>query len=333
MVDNPNYFMAKQGFPYLSKIVFQVIADENTILNNAKAGSVTSTWFLDVSKTASYKALQGYKFVVNPDATNVERMVINFQNPILGHYPEVRKAMAMAIDHNTLIQDARKGTATPLCTDHGAGLVPGYQANAPCPQFNPTAANQLLDQNGWVKGSDGVRTKNGMRLEFKYSTTSGKPWRDDDESIIQSNFQAIGIKIDIQNYPANTFFGSFLPSGKHDIAEFEDTFTYDANDATITSCAQIPSRNGGQGENYSWYCNPKVDQLQQQEEASSDPTVRQNAFNQLHQIYLTDYPFIALYSPQDAAIVKSTAHNYAPGPMGASETIGVWQWWCTNGQC
>lgn len=333
VVRNPNYFQASQGLPYLDKIVFQVIADENTILNNAKAGSVTSTWFLDVSKTTSYKALAGYQFVVNPDATNVEKIVLNFQNPILGKYPEVRKAMAMAIDHTTLIKDARKGTATPLCTDHGPGLSPGFQANAPCPAYNAGAANQLLDQNGWVKGADGVRTKNGMRLEFKYSTTSGKPWRDDDESIIQSDMQAIGIKIDIQNYPANTFFGSFLPSGKHDLAEFEDTFTYDPDDATLTNSSQIPSNNGGQGENYSWYSNPKVDQLQKQEEASSDPTERQNIFNQLHQIYLTDYPFIVLYSPEDAAIVKSTAHNYAPGPMGASETVGIWKWWCTNGQC
>ena len=31
----------------------------------------------------------------------------------------------------------------------------------PCPEFNPAAANKLLDDNGWVKGADGVRTKGG----------------------------------------------------------------------------------------------------------------------------------------------------------------------------
>jgi peptide/nickel transport system substrate-binding protein len=333
LVRNPNYFQAAQGLPYLDKIIFRPILNETTILNDFKSGAITSSWFLDVSETDAYKSIPKYTFVTNPNAANFEYMVINFQNPILGKYLEVRKAMAMAIDHATLIKVARKGQAVPLCTDHGQSMHPGYEPNAPCPTYDPAAANKLLDQNGWVKGPDGIRSKNGMRLEFKYSTTTGKPWRLADEEILQQDFQAIGIKLDIQNYPASTFFGPFLNSGKHDLAEYENSFTYDPNDSSIISCDQIPSRNGGFGENRSWYCNPQVDQLLQKEQSSDDPNVRQDAFNQLHQIYLTDFPFIVLYSPADPALVKNTAHNYLPGPMGASETVNVWKWWCTNGTC
>ena len=69
----------------------------------------------------------------------------------------VRKAMAMAIDHTALIQTARRGFASPLCTDHPAGIIPGYQANAACPTFDPAAANKLLDQDGWTtKDANGV---------------------------------------------------------------------------------------------------------------------------------------------------------------------------------
>ena len=334
LVRNPNYFLASQGYPYLNKIIFRPVSDENTILNDFKSGSITSSWFLDVSKTASYKTLSNnYTLYTNPNSANFEYVVINFQNPILGKYPEVRKAMALAIDHDTMIKNARKGEAVPLCTDHGKSFNPGYQADAPCPKYDPAAANQLLDQAGWMKGSDGIRTKNGMRLEFKYATTSGKPWRLDDEYIIQSNFQTVGIKLDIQNYPASTFFGPFLNGGKHDLAEYENSWTYDPDDGPIISCGQIPTNNGGHGENRSWYCNPKVEQLLKQEQTSIDPNVRQQAFNGLHQIYLTDYPFIILYSPADPGMAKNTAHNYNPGPMGASETVNVWQWWCTNGTC
>src|SRR5258708_39948109 len=61
---------------------------------------------------------------------------------------------------------------------------------------------------------------------------------------MQSDFKAIGIKLDIQNYPAGTFFGTFLPTGKPDkymLSEFENTFTYDADDSSILACNQIPS--------------------------------------------------------------------------------------------
>lgn len=60
VVRNPNYYLASQGLPYLDKIVYNVVADENTIYKNLQAGSITSSWFLDVSKTNQYKQLANY---------------------------------------------------------------------------------------------------------------------------------------------------------------------------------------------------------------------------------------------------------------------------------
>jgi peptide/nickel transport system substrate-binding protein len=238
----------------------------------------------------------------------------------------------MAIDHQALINVARHGQAVPLCTDHGAGLNPGYQKDAPCPKYDPAAANALLDQNGWVKGTDGVRAKGGQRLEFQYSTTANNLWRAADELIIQEDLKAIGIKIDIQNYPASTLFGSFLLAGtpgKYDIAEFENSWTYDADDASLAATNQIPPN----GFNIMFYSNPDLDKLYVAEQSTADPNQRQQIFNQIHQIYLTDFPFITLYAPEDIAMVKNGTHNYAPGPMGASETVNNWEWWCDSGHC
>ncbi|MDQ2713789.1 MAG: peptide ABC transporter substrate-binding protein, partial [Chloroflexota bacterium] len=150
-----------------------------------------------------------------------------------------------------------------------------------------------------------------------------------DEDIIQANFKSIGIKLNIQNYPASTFFGPFLNGGKHDLAEFESTPTYDGVQSETIACNQIPPN----GENYNFYCSPQVDQLLAKVEQTPDPGQRQLIFNQLHQIYLTDYPVIVLYSPSDLAVVKNVAHNYLPGPEGASEAVGVQNWWCDGGQC
>ena len=85
--------------------------------------------------------------------------------------------------------------------------------------------------------------------------------------------------------------------------------------------------------NFAFYCNPALDKLFAAEQATADPTARQQAFNQIHQIYLTDFPFVVLYGPTDIAIHKKSLHNYDPAPEGASETINVWQWWCDGGQC
>jgi peptide/nickel transport system substrate-binding protein len=326
VVRNPNYYQG--GYPYLDRIIFRIVTNQSTILTDLQTGSIDSAWNLDVTKTPTYKRLSSYTLSFNPKSTNFEALYFNFHHPILGQHAEVRRAMAMAIDHQALISTARLGQATALCTDHAAALVPSYQPDAPCPPFDVQAANALLEQSGWVKGEGGVRAKGGERLEFQYSTTTNGQWRLDDELILQQNFKAIGVKIDIQNYPASTLIANAL-EGKYDLLEFEASWAYDGDDSLLFACSQRPPN----GSNISFYCNPKLDTLFLQEQHTADPTQRQQIFDAIHQIYLTDFPFITLYSPVDLAMHKKIVHNYMPGPEGAAEDNMVWLWWCDGGHC
>ena len=336
VVRNPKYYQASKGYPYLDSIVFKITTNQDTILSDFQAGNVNSSWFLDVTKTPAYKALTNYHIATNPVSLNFEAMYFNLNNPILKDV-NVRKALAMAIDQNALITTARNGQGSPLCTDHSKAYHPGYEVNPPCPKYDPTAAGQILDQDGWAMGSDGIRHKGGQSLTFSYSTTANNAWRKADTLILQAEFKAIGVKTNITYYPASTFFGTVLPNGKpgqYDLAEFEDNFGYDADDSSLMSCAQIPSAaNSFGGGNFSFYCNKQLDQLFVAEQSTVDTNQRQQIFNQIHQIYLTDYPFVTLYSPTDLAVVKNNAHGYMPLPGGASEMGNAWLWWCDGGKC
>ena len=222
-------------------------------------------------------------------------------------------------------------------------MHPGYEPLAFCPIFDPVAANKQLEDNGWAKGQDGVRARGGQRLEFEYSTSATfvNIGRASAEVIIQRNLRAIGIKLDIQNYPRDKFFGPFLSGGKaspptgavagrYDIAEWDNGLLYDPDDSGLLSCDQIPPK----GQNYPFYCNPTLDALYQQELATADAGVRQGIFEQIHQIYLTEFPFITLLSPSSFAIVHKGTHNYSLSPIvSAGETVNIWEWWCDNGKC
>src|SRR5207302_4802182 len=141
----------------------------------------------------------------------------------------------------------------------------------------------LLSEHGWVKGADGVRFRGGQRLEFEYSTcTSCGSGRLASEAIIERNFKAIGIKLDIHNYPGDTFFGSLLPGGKaspptgavpgrYDIAEYATGYGYDPDDSWMLLCDQFAPK----GQNFDFYCNPALDALYRQELATADPVLRQ----------------------------------------------------------
>ena len=335
IVRNPKYYLASQGLPYLDKVVFRIVPDQNTILKDTQAGSIDSAWFLDVSKALAYQAQSNYVTIGDGGGTGTnsyswEALWINFNNKILGGNPEVRQAMAMAVDQQSLIQVARRGFAGARCQDHPSVQVPGFSANLTCPKFDLNAANALLDSKGWVKGSDGVRSKNGQRLEFQYSTTAGNLWRSDDQLINQQNFLKIGIKLDIMNYPASTFFGSVLPGGKpgqYDIAEFAESGSYDPDNTIILSCAEKGSGN------LAFYCNPQMDALLKQQSSTGDPTARQKAFDGINQLEVTDFPFIVEFGAPDLAVYKKGTHNYLPSAVGIGSTENIWLWWCDNGTC
>ncbi|QBD78889.1 peptide ABC transporter substrate-binding protein [Ktedonosporobacter rubrisoli] len=327
---NPKYYQAAEGLPYLDKVVFRLVANQNTILNDLKSGSIDSAWFLDVSKMKAYQALTNYQIVTNPSAS-VEALHYNFNNPALQDV-NVRKAIAMAINPDELVKIARQDQGIVNCTDHSSAYNPGFQQDAPCPKFDIDGANKVLDQAGWSKGADGVRAKGNLRLEFQYSTTAGNPWRQEDEVLNQANLAKIGVKINIQNYPSSTFFSTFLgggQAGKYDLAEWASSYVYDGDDAINLSCAQLAPH----GSNYMFHCDQELDALFPKEQATADPAERQQIFNQIHEVMLKNFDIFGLYALKDVEITKKGTHNYQPGPFGSTETVNIWNWWCDGGKC
>ena len=338
IVRNPNYYLAP-GLPYLDKVIFRIVPDLNTVTTDLQAGTIDSAYFLDVSKALLYKSMSNYAVVADPHTYSFEALYFDFHNKILANNLEVRQAMQMAVDQNTLIQVARRGLGGPLCTDHTVTQNPGYTEGIQCPKFDLAAANALLDSKGWVKDpTTKIRSKNGQKLEFQYSTTAGNLWRSDDQLINQQNFLKIGIKLDIMNYPASTFFGSFLPagnpspptgavSGRYDIAEFAESGAYDPDNSILITCAEK-----GTG-NFAFYCNPQMEALQKQQLSTGDSTARKTAFEGINQLEVTDVPFIVEFSSPDLAVYHKGTHNYLPSAVGIGSSENIWTWWCDGGTC
>jgi peptide/nickel transport system substrate-binding protein len=335
LVRNPRYYRASVGLPYLDKVIIRIAPTSEAVLKDLQAGSIDSYDDINVQNVSTnpqpFQRLTHYTLVTPPTSAGFLVLSFNFKNTVLATHVEVRQAMAMAINHQALIATVVHGFAEQICTDHGSFYHPGYEPPSDCPPFDPAAANKLLDDNGWVKGEGGVRTKGDQRLEFELSTDDDRPVRLANEVLVQQELSAIGIKLDIQNYGIATFFGSFFDrpaspptgavAGRNDIAEFATGVGYDPDDSGLLSCNQYPS-----------YCNPALNALYQQELETTDPGLRQQIFSQIHHIYLTDFPFITLYFPLDVAVVRKGTHNYQPSPL-IGETVNIWEWWCDNGKC
>ncbi len=321
VVRNPNYYQADQGLPYLDGIDFKIITDSSTILTALQSHSLDTSWFLDITKQDSYKAIPGYTYYTEQHSATFENIIFNLHDPTLKDL-QVRKAISMALDLDTVISQVLKGTGQRTC-DEDVGTF-AHEPNLTCYAFNPSGAKQVLEADGYKMGTDGYYQKNGKDLELTWGTTANNARRQEGEQIFQQDLKNVGIKIDIKNYPADAWFGTVLPSGNYQIGEFANSLGYDPDNASTWACNQTAAQGGA---NWSYYCNPAVDAALQQEETNPDQNARIAAFHTFHEALLTDLPVVYLYAYGQQGIAANNVHNYVLSALGPSETWNVWEWW------
>jgi peptide/nickel transport system substrate-binding protein len=118
------------------------------------------------------------------------------------HFPafadvRVRRALAHAVDRasmvRTLLDEQVSVVNGPI-----QPLSPAYEPNVTSYPYDTVAANRLLDEAGWRRGSDGVRNRNGKRLAFTLITQSGFAIRENVSQALQQAYRTVGVDMQVQ---------------------------------------------------------------------------------------------------------------------------------------
>ena len=189
----------------------------------------------------------------------------------------MRKALSMAIDRELLVEVGYGQAGRPTCN-----LVPGpavYASdNTDCLTQDIAGANKLLDDAGWVKGSDGVRAKDGVRLSILYQTSTNAV-RQDFQALIKQWWSEIGVETELRNLNASVFFGGDPGSPDTFQKFYADVEMYANNfDGTdpqaylsMYRCGNEPKpESQWQGENINRFCDPAYDAMIDELSRTSD---------------------------------------------------------------
>jgi peptide/nickel transport system substrate-binding protein len=96
---------------------------------------------------------------------------------------------------------------TGIATGNFLNNPPRYRSNTPKAEFNIEKANQILDEGGWKRGSDGIRAKDGKRLQLIYQTSINQP-RQKNQAIVKQACQKAGIEVELKSVTPSVFFSS-----------------------------------------------------------------------------------------------------------------------------
>ncbi|MEP7285343.1 MAG: peptide ABC transporter substrate-binding protein [Chloroflexota bacterium] len=342
-VVNPNYEGKK---PSIETLVLQFFPDPESAYAAFAAGQIDYVPNLQPSDPPKIAGLTKNATFVNVYGGFRESLWLNVRTdkfPEAGHPAlkdvRVRQAIRLGVNRRGLVKNLL-GDAVPVAESLYASS-PFENKKLKFVEYDPAAAEKLLDAAGWVKGADGVReskgvpdVKDGTKLELKYSTTPAAQ-RKANQAVIQQDLAKIGIKVTLENFPADNFFGQFkdggiTSGGKFDIAEYaNNTVTTNPANARVFFCDDIPSDAVPGGQNNVGYCNPKLDDLWKVTEQALDPAEGQKAADEIQTILAEDVPNIILYDRPDQYTYNPTRFVGKPR-IGAGLTnqwfdISNWQ--------
>ncbi len=200
--------------PAIRKITVKVIPDNQTRIMALESGEIDLIFgknMIDADAISQY--LDSDRFTVGlSDPTSTRHIVMNTTREILGD-PAVRKALQHATDRQTISDGIFYGLEQPADTLY-ATTVPYCNVGLKPYEYSTETAAQLLDEAGWVLGSDKMRAKDGKQLALDLLYNSDSVTEKTIAEYLQSEYLKLGISMTIhgeeeQSYRDNMKAGNF----------------------------------------------------------------------------------------------------------------------------
>jgi peptide/nickel transport system substrate-binding protein len=289
---NPNYFGPK---PHLDQIVYKVYADQNTEVQALIKGEVD---FLDTVPVAQLDALsnaQGVKIYEGAGPV-YDYVAFNF---LPDNWPDkfvpftgakTRQAISHAINRKGMVDSVLKGHGSLL----NGPFLPGAWADSPDVtakwEYDVNKAKQLLAEDGWKAGSDGILVKDGHKFEFELMTNAGNKRRESYAAIIQQNLADVGIKVNIKALDFSAMIPANVTPGKFQALLLGWQLVLDPDAESIFSSNFFPPS----GQNSGWYKNTKTDGLWEQGYKVTDQAKRKAIYADILKEFANDPPYVFL---------------------------------------
>jgi peptide/nickel transport system substrate-binding protein len=295
---NPGYYGPK---PHVDTIGMTVYQNADAMVSAFKAGDLDAIDKVPYTLVDQLAADPNIQIVPGdvPDIINVG-FNANPKKPENRELldPQVKEAMDLAIDRQTIIDTIFSGYAVPaasiLTPIAGDYLNPEI---GPIP-FDPDEANRILDEAGYARGDDGIRvTPDGEPMRYEVILPTDLEGQDRKFSIIQTNWRDIGIEVTGNPMDAAAAWDAMIaPDGKYldfDMHMWSWLGYVDPDFMLMTvMCDQY--------ENWSdtGYCNPEYDALYAQQAAEMDPEKRRAIIWEMQEVLLRDRPYIFIAQGQ-----------------------------------
>jgi len=310
---NEQYWAADK--PYLQSLIFQIIPQPANRVPALQTGEIDElldfyTPKSEVPRILADKNLYARRGVNIPA---IYFLMFNTQSPLLSK-PDVRHALAFAIDRPRLVAQVMNGIARPGAGAFGDGFKwlfndeVSYARKYP---LDPARAKALLAKAG-IKPDTTT-----LRLPFD----AGRAQMRSAAQIIQDNLRHVGLEVRLEPLERSVFYDRVYAKRDYDMALAS---YFSAGDPAIgysrlytTYTGTAPNTNG------SGYSNPKVDQLLADAATSVDRARRARDYKALQVILNEDLPSLVLFDEETVDSASKKLEGVFPALDARDQWSGV----------
>ncbi len=323
MVANPDFYLGK---PKLKEVIYKILPDENTAVTQLKTHELDMLALGSGLKWPEYSALaadpRNGLVAIRVDAFAWAHADFNLKHPVVSDV-QVRRALAYATDRAEIINKVAHGSAIAANTDQQPHYSWAYTDDVVHYPYDPAKAKALLDAAGWKVGPDGVRVKNGQRLQFTLSTQTDSNNGKANETVLQRQWRDVGVEADIKNYPTSQFFDNstngILEGGHYDAALFSWVGAADPDDSAVYSGDNQAPR----GQNAMFWNNRAATDAMNDALKTIDQPRRKRDYAVVQQQLALDVPTIILYFQRFPYVYNTDLKDFQPSPV----ISGFWDPW------
>jgi peptide/nickel transport system substrate-binding protein len=296
------YFGVRPG---IDRLLVRYYARLDEALMALRQGIVDGLAGVPAARLADVRDSPGLR-VHSAPLNGYSALVFNLRRPLF-QQREVRRAVALALDRSTLVNQTLDGAA-----QAGTGpIVPTSWAYDPAALTgNVHEARALLEQGGWFDRGSGVREREGRSLSVTLLTTDSAE-RTSVAAELARQLRAVGMKVTVSALPASELISRHLAPHDFDLVLFGWIALGDDPDIY----GLWHSSQAEQGFNFAGWSLPRADELLEAGRVTVDQATRRARYAEFQRLFADEAPSIVLYYPQFHFVVADRVHNIDLGPL------------------
>lgn len=281
---NPGF---RDGPPAVRRISYVQVPDDNTRAQQMAAGEYDGS-VLPPRLAVTFQSSDDVDVIA---ATSADWRGISLPtgNPVTAD-PAVRMALNLAVDRQALVDGVLMGYGRPASTFVPPQYADYYSPDAVFPH-DLEQARSLLDDAGWLVGSDGIRSRNGVRAEFTLYFKPEDRLRKDLSAAFASEALKAGFDVTIEG----AGFDVLEPRIHQDAVMLGGGDTpYDVDSQLYTMLHSSYPAAGAYYDNPSQYADPEMDAALDTGRTSLTVADRVAAYQKVQELYLADPSMVVL---------------------------------------